>query len=389
MLFNADQLALREAARRFAREQLRPDYQSREVDERIDRALLRKMGSLGLIGADLPEQFGGIGESGVTAGLITEALAYGDFNMGTVQMMGSLMGTLIYRHANPDLARHWTRRMLAGEAIVCIAISEPRGGSDAANLQLKARRSDEGGYVLSGEKTSISFCDQADALVVLARTGRPEDGARGVSAFLVPMDLPGVTCTRLNDLGGKIIGRGSVFFDDVRVPAVNRMGEEGKGFTQVMQGFDYSRILLTLLCLSAAQASIDETWQYTQERQAMGAPIVQYQGVSFPIVEFETLIAAYRQLCYHGLALHDAGMPYTAESAMVKAMGPKAAVDAIHQCILTFGHYGWSMDLPHQQRLRDVMGFEIGEGTSQLMKLVVARERAGRAAVQYLTGNTS
>ncbi len=189
--------------------------------------------------------------------------------------------------------------------------------------------------------------------------------------------------TRFNDVGSKIIGRGSVFFDDVRVPVENRLGEEGKGFTQVMQGFDFSRILIALQCVAAAQASIDEAWEYVKERQTFGAPLAQYQGVSFPLVEFETLIAACRQLCYHGLALRDAGQPHTAEAAMVKWMGPKTAFDAIHQCLLTFGHYGWSMDLPHQQRLRDVMGLEIGDGTAQIMKLIVARERVGRAAVQY------
>jgi len=383
MLFNDDQNALLEMARRFARNELRPDYQKRESKGKIDRALIRQMGTLGLIGADIPEEFGGIGESGVTAGLITEAIAYGDFNIATVQMMGSLMGSLLYRHASPEIAMTWTSRIVQGEAIVGLGMTEPRGGADAANLQLRARRTDLG-YVLSGEKTSITFCDQADALVVFARTGTPEEGAHGVSAFLVPMDFPGISSSRLNDLGGKIIGRGSVFFDDVHVPLENLIGKEGKGFTQVMQGFDYSRILLTLLCLSAAQASIDETWDYTKERTAMGAPIVQYQGVSFPIVEFETLIAAFRQLCYHGLALHDAGLPYTAESAMVKSMGPRIAFDALHQCILTSGHYGWSMDLPHQQRLRDVMGFEIGEGPPQIMKLVVARERAGKDALQYI-----
>ncbi|MBI5912767.1 MAG: cyclohexanecarboxyl-CoA dehydrogenase, partial [Betaproteobacteria bacterium] len=155
--------------------------------------------------------------------------------------------------------------------------------------------------------------------------------------------------------------------------------------TQVMQGFDFSRILIALQCIAAAQASIDETWEYVKERQAFGAPLAQYQGVTFPVVEFETQIAACRQLCYHGLALRDAGLPHTAESAMVKWMGPKTAFDAIHQCILSFGHYGWSMDLAHQQRLRDVMGLEIGDGTAQIMKLIIARERVGRVAVQYAT----
>jgi cyclohexanecarboxyl-CoA dehydrogenase len=388
MMFDDDQIALRDVARRFAREKLRPDYQKRESQPGIDRALFKEMGSLGLIGVDLPEEYGGLGLSGVTAGIITEEIAYGDFNVSYMQLLSSLMGAIIHANASPELARTWNSRIVAGEAIVALGLTEPRGGSDAANLQLKARRVGNE-YVLSGEKTSITFADQADAMVLFARTGKPEEGARGISAFLVDLNQKGVQRTRFNDVGSKIIGRGSVFFDDVQVPVENRLGEEGKGFTQVMQGFDFSRILIALQCVAAAQASIDETWEYVKERQTFGAPLAQYQGVSFPIVEFETLIAACRQLCYHGLALRDAGQPHTAEAAMVKWMGPKTAFDAIHQCLLTFGHYGWSMDLPHQQRLRDVMGLEIGDGTAQIMKLIVARERVGRAAVQYAKENKS
>jgi cyclohexanecarboxyl-CoA dehydrogenase len=386
MLLNEDQIALRDVARRFSREKLKPHYQAREAEKGFDRALMKEIGALGLIGVDLPEEYGGLGQSGVTSGLITEEIAYGDFNISYLQLLGSLMGAIVHRNANPELARYWNSRLVAGDAIIGLGLTEPRGGSDAANLQVKARR-DGNHYILSGEKTSISFSDQCDAIVLFARTGKPDAGARGISAFLVPMDEPGIQRTRFNDVGSKIIGRGSVFFDDVRIPAENLMGQEGKGFTEVMQGFDFSRILIALQCVAAAQASIDETWEYMKERQAMGAPIVQYQGVSFPIVEFETLLAACRQLCYHGLALRDAGLPHTAESAMVKWMGPKTSFDAIHQCILTFGHYGWSKDLPHQQRLRDVMGLEIGDGTAQVMKLIVARERAGRVAVQYAAEN--
>jgi len=219
--------------------------------------------------------------------------------------------------------------------------------------------------------------------VLFARTGEAGSGAHGVTAFLVPLDLPGVQRTRYDDVGSVIVGRGSVFFDDVRIPLDHRVGDEGRGFTQVMQGFDYSRVLIALQCLAAAQASIDETWRYVRERQTFGLPLAQYQGVTFPVVEAETLVAATRQLCYHALELRDAGLHHTAEAAMVKWLGPRTSFDAIHQCLLTFGHYGWSKDLPHQQRLRDVMGLEIGDGTAQIMKLIVARERVGRLAVQY------
>ncbi len=379
-----EQRALQEAARRFARERIAPGYMAREKTGRVDRDLVREMGALGLIGADLPEEHGGLGAPSVTAGLAIEAVAHADINVSYVPLLASLNGQIIARHASAELAGEWIPRIVAGEALFCIGLTEPRGGSDAANLQLSARR-DGDDYVLNGEKSSISMADQADAAVIFARTGAPDNGARGVSAFLVPMDAKGVTTTRFNDLGSHAIGRGSIFFDDVRIPAANRLAEEGMGFVQVMQGFDYSRALIGLQCCAAAQASLDESWAYVQERQAFGAPIAQYQGVTFPLAEGEGLVAAIRQLCYHTLRLRDEGAPHTAEAAMCKWLGPKTAVDVIHQCLLTHGHYGWSLDLPHQQRLRDVMGLEIGDGTAQIMKLIVARERAGKAAVQYAT----
>lgn len=377
-----EQRDLAEAARRFARERIAPGYMAREREGRIDRDLVREMGALGLIGADLPEEHGGLGAPALTTGLAIEAVSHADLNVGYVPLLASLNGQIVARHAAPALAAEWIPRLVSGDAVLALALSEPRGGSDAANLQLAARR-DGGDYVLRGEKTSISMADQADAAVVFARTGEATQGARGVSAFLVPMGLPGISRTRFRDLGSHAVGRGSIFFDDVRIPADWRLAEEGMGFVQVMQGFDYSRALIGLQVCAAAQASLDESWAYVREREAFGTPIAQFQGVSFPLAEGEGMIQAVRQLCFHTLRLRDEGLPHTAEAAMCKWLGPKTAVEVIHQCLLTHGHYGWSMDLPHQQRLRDVMGLEIGDGTAQVMKLIVARERAGRVAVQY------
>jgi cyclohexanecarboxyl-CoA dehydrogenase len=382
MLFNEDQLAIRDLARRFAREQLLPAYQAREKSGVMDRALIRQMGELGLMGVDLPEVYGGLSAPGVTAGIIAEELAYGDFNISAVPVGVSLLGAVIMSSGARALAEYWVPRMVSGETLMGVCVTEPSGGSDAAALKLRCRR-DGDHYVLDGEKTSITFADCADAFIVFARTGAPESGAAGVTALIVPADAHGVARTRFNDVGSRIIGRGSVFFDGVRVPVTNRLGEENQGFTHVMRGFDFSRALIALQCVGAAQASLDEAWAYTKERTAFGAPIASYQGVTFPLVEGESQIAAIRQLCYHAIALRDGGLPHTAEAAMVKWMGPKTAFDVIHQCLLTFGHYGWSMDLPHQQRMRDVMGLEIGDGTAGIMKLIVARERVGRVAVQY------
>ena len=380
MILNDEQLQIRDTARRFARSKLAPGYQRREIDARVDRDLIREMGELGLIAPELPENLGGYGMPSVTSGVIAEEIGYGDMNVAYVQILGSLNGAIIARHAAPELAAEWVGRIVSGHSIVAIGLTEPRGGSDAANLALSARR-DGDHYVLKGEKSSISMADQADAVVLFARTGAAEDGARGVSAFLVPMDTPGVSTLRFTDLGSKAIGRSSIFFDEVRIPVGNRLAAEGSGFIQVMQGFDFSRALIGLQCIGAAQASLDESWAYVQEREAFGGPIARNQGVTFPLAEGEGLIASVRQLCLHTLALRDAGQPHTSEAAICKWLGPKTAVDVIHQCLLTHGHYGWSLDLPHQQRLRDVMGLEIGDGTAQIMKLIVSREKL-RAARQ-------
>ena len=166
-----------------------------------------------------------------------------------------------------------------------------------------------------------------------------------------------------------------MFFDEVEVPAENMLGEEGQGFSHVMQGLDFSRVLIALQCIGAAQASIDETWRYITQRKAFGGTISDFQGVTFPLAEGEAQIAAVRQLSYYALSLGDEGRKHTVETAMVKMMGPKNAFDVIHTCVLLHGHYGYSVDLPHQQRLRDVMGLELGDGTEQIMKKIIARER--------------
>ncbi|MDA0664301.1 MAG: cyclohexanecarboxyl-CoA dehydrogenase [Proteobacteria bacterium] len=380
--FTEEQQAIRDTARRFAREKLAPGYRAREESGVIDRALVREMGSLGLIAGDLPAEFGGFGLDSTSIGIVVEEICHADLNVGYVQVLGSLNGRIIAAHARPALAREWIPRIVAGEALVALALTEPRGGSDAAHLHLRAER-DGGSCVLNGEKTSISLSDQADLAVVFARTGAPEDGARGVSAFLVPLDAPGISRTRFDDLGSEAVGRGSLHFDNVRVPAEMMLGDEGGGFRQVMNGFDYSRALIGLQCLAAARASLDETWPHVAEREAFGRPLAQYQGVSFPLAEGEAHYKAVRLLCYETLWRRDTGQPHTSEAAMAKWLGPKTALEIIHQCLLTHGHAGYSRDLPHQQRLRDVIGLEIGDGTAQIMKLIVAREKIGRIAVQY------
>lgn len=384
MEFQFDDLtaAAQETARRFSEEKLAPRYQAREQDGRFDRDLLEEMGDLGLVAPDLPEAYGGIGAPGLTQGAVIEAISHGDMNVGYVQLLSSLVGGVVVRFAPDALKEEALPAIASGRLLPALGLTEPRGGTDAANLQLRARR-DGDDWVIDGEKASISCANQADWILLAARTGAPDSGARGVTAFWVDLNAKGVSRSAYDDLGSLAVGRGSIWFDGVRVPDAQRVGDEGMGFIRVMQGFDYSRALIALQCLGAARASLDETWPYITERQAFGAPLAEYQGVSFPLAEADANVRAARLLAYECLWLRDNEKPHTKEAAMVKWMGPKVSVDAIHQCLLTHGHLGYSRDLPHQQRLRDVMGLEIGDGTAQVSKLIVARETIGRVAVQY------
>ena len=218
----------------------------------------------------------------------------------------------------------------------------------------------------------------AEYALVFARTGGP--GAKGISGFYVPLTAKEVSRSAYRDVGGKPIGRASIHFDGLFVPEEDLVGGEGRGFTSVMQGFDYSRGLIALLCIGSGQASIDEAFEYAKIRQAFGQPIGKFQGLSFPLVEYATYLRGARLLSYEVLWRRDSGLPLTTEGAMVKWWAPRLGVDAAHQALLTFGQLGYSEDFPHQQRMRDIMGMEIGDGTAQVSKLVVARQLLGRVA---------
>lgn len=373
MKMNEQQVSFRETAERFSRQVLAPAYKANEKAGEIPLGIRRQMGSLGLIGAEFPEEFGGLGVDHVTAGIILEAISEGDFNAGYIQLLGSLCGAIIAHHAAPEIAGEVLPKIASGDLIVALALTEPQGGSDAGALVLKAVR-DGDSYVLDGEKTSISMADQAGMAVVFARTGRIEDKARGISAFLVDMNAPGISRSRFQDLGQHAVGRGSIFFDKVRVPATHMLGAEGTGFIQVMQGFDFSRALIGLQCLAVARESLKETWAYVRDRKAFGKPLADNQGVTFPLAEAETMVRAARLLCYETLAAKDENRAHTSEAAMCKWWAPKLAFEVVHTCLLMHGHSGWSVDLPFEQRLRDVLGLQIGDGTAQIMKMIIARE---------------
>jgi cyclohexanecarboxyl-CoA dehydrogenase len=339
------------------------------------------MGELGLLGLRVPAAHGGQESDFVTFGIAMEEIGRGDFSCTYGLQLAGLAGEILGRSAPAELQARWLPPTARGEQVIALALTEPGAGSDAANLACRAER-DGDDYLITGEKSGISLGMAAQAAIVFARTD-PAGRARGVTAFLVPLDQAGVSRSPLRDMGTRAIGRAVLAFDHVRVPASHRLGAEGTGFYQVMQGFDYNRVGIALACLGVAQVSLEETMAYVKERQAFGRPLARFEAVSFAIAEAATHIDACRGLCHRALWLADRGRPYTKESAMTKWWAPRLAVDTIHQCLLHHGHYGYTDELPFGQRLRDVMGLEIGDGTAEVMKMIVARELLGRESLPY------
>jgi cyclohexanecarboxyl-CoA dehydrogenase len=377
--FTSEQEELSRTLRTFARRELAPRSPRWDKSAEFPWDVWRQMGELGLFGLRAPAKFGGQETDLVTTGIAIEEVARGDFSCTYGVQLACLAGEIIGGNAADEVARRWLPPIIRGEAVIAIGLTEPAAGSDAASLACRAvREGDE--YVITGEKSGISLAMVAHAVMLFATTD-PAARARGVTAFLVPLDRPGVSRSGLRDLGSRCIGRAVLSFDHVRIPVSHRLGEEGTGFYQVMRGFDFNRVLIALACLGSAGVSLEETMAYVKERRAFGRPLVQFEGVSFPIAEAATLIEAARLLCYRALWLADRGERHTKESARVKWWAPRLSVDTIHQCLLLHGHYGYTDELPFEQRLRDVIGLEIGDGTAEVMKLIVARELMGRESV--------
>ncbi len=374
--FDEDQEAFRQEVRRFAAKTLAPHYQSDDRAAVFRRELAVDMAGMGLTGLRIPEEYGGQEATAVIAGIAAEEVGRADFNAAYLIINTALISDIVVRNATAEQQSAWLPGIASGEVVPCICITEPGHGTDAAGLELKAVP-DGAGWTLHGEKTSITLGMTADRGVVLARTGGP--GARGVSAFWVDLHDPSVTRAAFDDLGSRAIGRASLHFDGTPVARAQLIGAEGDGFVSVMQGFDYSRAIIGLACLGAAQQSLDEAVQWSRDRVAFGKPIGSFQGVAFPLAELATYVRGARHVCYEALWNKDHDLEHSALAAMAKFWAPKLATEVIHKCLLTFGHLGYSSENPVGQRLRDVIGLEIGDGTEQVSKLVISRDLLGRA----------
>lgn len=375
--FDEDQETYRQEIRRWATKVLAPHYQSDDRAGVFRRQLALDMASMGLTGLRIPDEYGGQHASAVVAGLAAEEVARADFNAAYIIVVIGLVSDIIVRNATHEQQLAWLPGIAEGTTIPAICITEPGHGTDAASMELKAIPNGGDAWTLHGEKTSITLGTEADAAIVLARTGGP--GARGVSAFWVDLHHPTVSRAAFDDLGSRSIGRASLHFDGTPVTREALIGNEGDGFVSTMQGFDYSRAIIGLACLGAAQISLEETYQWVRDRHAFGQPLGKFQGVSFPLAESATFVQGARHVCYEALWRKDHDLEHSVEAGMAKFWAPKLATEVIHRCLLTFGHLAYANDNPLGQRLRDVIGLEIGDGTEQVSKLVISRGLLGRA----------
>jgi len=224
------------------------------------------------------------------------------------------------------------------------------------------------------------MCTHADYAITFA-TVDPGRGPSGIIGLVVDLDDDTISRQSFADPGFRPLGRGSLTFDETFVPSHRQLGGTGRGIHTILAEFDFTRPGLALMCAGAALGAIERTVAYAKEREVFGQPISRYQGISFPLVEHATVLEGIRWLAYRTLALRDAGLPHTTEAAMVKWWAPRAAVDAINECVIAHGHVGWSMEMPFMQLLADVSGLQIGDGTPQIQKLIIARSLFGRGYV--------
>ncbi|TCK27545.1 acyl-CoA dehydrogenase family protein [Pseudonocardia endophytica] len=379
-VLDADHRVFRDTVRDLARSEFLPGYLGRAARDEFPHQEVKRLAAAGLLDLTLAEERGGQGADLIALGLACEEVGYADPNLGYVLFATNLVVPLLAAHPG-SAVRGWATRVAAGDALACFAVTEPGGGSDAAAQRTRAERVD-GGWRLTGEKTSVTQAPHADVAIVLAQTDAGSR-ARGIGCFLVETADPTVSSQRFADPGFRPLGRGSVTMDGTFVPDERVLAEPGGGFQQIMAEFDLSRTLIALTCAGAAQRALDLASSYASERVAFGRPLAANQGVSFPIAEHTTYLEAVRALAFHTLGLRMAGEPHTTQAAMLKWWAPRVAFAAVQEAVVLHGHVGWSEEMPLQALLRDVSGYQIGDGTPQIQKIIIARDVLGRVAVDH------
>jgi butyryl-CoA dehydrogenase len=369
--------ALRKTVEEFAREVVAPQAERLDREEEFPYDIVRQMGEMGLFGLPFPEEYGGMGGDFLSLCLAIEELARADSSVAiTLEAAVGLGSMPLYRFGTEEQKREWLPDLCAGRALAAFGLTEPGGGSDAGNPRTKAAL-DGDDWVINGSKAFItnSGTDITTLVTVLCRTGERSNGKPELTSLMVPVPRDGFrVAPKYSKVGWHASDTRELVLADCRVPAVNILGERGSGYRQFLSTLDEGRVAISALAVGLAQACVDESTRYAKEREAFGQPIGGYQAVAFRIADMDMRTHVARLAYYDAAARMAAGRPFKREAAIAKLYSSTIAVDNARDATQVFGGYGFMNEYPVARHWRDAKILEIGEGTSEVQRILIARQ---------------
>jgi alkylation response protein AidB-like acyl-CoA dehydrogenase len=376
-----DQKEIQRLAREFAHSEIAPHSYRWDRDALMDRSILDKLAELGFLGMMVPEQYEGLGLDTVTYLVALEEIAAVDASVAVAMSVhNSLPMQMILRYGSDAQKEQYLPAMARGELLGAFALSEPEAGSDAAAMTTQAVR-DGDGWILDGTKAWVTSGTEAGVILAMARTDRPTErrGARGISAFIITPELPGFRVGKKeNKLGLRASSTVHLVFDRMRVPADRLLGQEGKGFIYAMESLDNGRLGVAAQAVGIARAALEHSTRYAAERRQFGHPIKEFEAIQFKLANMATRITAARALLYSAASAKDRGEPITQFSSMSKLFASETAMWVTTEAIQIFGGYGYMKEYPVERLFRDAKVTELYEGTSEIQRIVIARELYAR-----------
>jgi butyryl-CoA dehydrogenase len=373
-----EQRMVRDMVHAFAQNEIAPHAAEVDRSEEFPADNIRKMGELGLLGLPYPEAYGGGGGDYVSYAIAVEEIARACGSTALIYVAHVSLGCApIYLFGTEEQKQRWLPRLTSGKGLGAFGLTEPEAGSDAGATRTTAVREGDS-FILNGSKMWITSGALADVVVCTAKTD-VQAGSRGISCFLVEKGMPGfVPGKNEPKMGLKGSVTSALSFENCRVPAANMLGQEGDGFRQMLITLDGGRISIGAMALGLAQAALDEATRYAKERVQFGQPIAKFQAIRWMLADMATEIDAARLMIYRAAATADAGERFTKEAAMAKLFASEVAERAAHKALQIHGGYGYSREYPVERIYRDQRLCSIGEGTSEIQRLVIARELLGR-----------
>lgn len=377
VLLTEEQQQIVQLAREFAAEHIAPHAARWDAEKHFDRDVIARLGQLGFLGMLVPETYDGLGLDTVTYALAVEEIAAADASIAvSVAVHNSLPAAMLLRHGSEPQRERWLKPMARGELLGGFALSEADAGSDAASLRSQAVRTADG-WVLNGAKAWVSNGGTADLVLAMVRTDREGErvGAHGIGCFIVPTDAAGYVVGRAEDkMGLRASNTTAVHFEDLRLPADHLIGDAGSGFRYALEALDGGRLGVAAQACGIARAALEHATRYAAERRQFGRAIAEFEGLQFKLADMATRLAAARALLHEAARRRDAGGPATHWAAMAKLCASETAMWVTTQAVQVFGGYGFMRDYPVERLMRDAKATEIYEGTSEIQRLVIARQ---------------